>query len=235
MIMFLLVPNVFITAILLFAGMIMPALSYAGGIVLNQTRIIYPLNQKQSNITVRNTSELERYMIQSWVEDASGGKNRDFILTPPLFVSNPGDENALRLMFLGGTLPTDRESLYRLTVKAIPAVNKDEVKERNVLMLATAIRIKLFVRPDGLLPPVEKAPSELNFSRNGSEITVSNPTPYYITMVKITVNGKVVSKNVMVPPMGHETFPSPTHTSVLTYKVINDHGGMSNEFTGEIK
>ncbi|MBJ9122322.1 fimbria/pilus periplasmic chaperone [Citrobacter koseri] len=226
--------NILMTATLLATGNYFPA-SFAGGIVLNQTRIIYPLNQKQSDITVRNTSNAERYMVQSWVDDASGVKTSDFILTPPLFVSNPGDESSLRLMFMGEDLPTNRESLYYLTVKAIPAIDKDKLNDRNVLMLSAAIRIKLFVRPEGLVPTADKAPSQLIFSRRGTLITVRNPTPYYITLVQIKINGKSVIKSVMVPPSGNATFTSPDLSSTLSYKTMNDFGGMSPEFTGQIK
>ncbi|HCO1253920.1 TPA: fimbria/pilus periplasmic chaperone, partial [Escherichia coli] len=145
-----------VVAGLLFASLA-PVASFAdGGIVLGGTRVIYPVGQKESSISVRNTSDSSRFMVQSWAEDSRGEKTTDFIVTPPLYVSNPGSENTLRLMYAGGALPSDRETLYYLTAKAIPAIDKNKNAGKNVLMLSAATRIKLLVRPAGLKP----SPSE---------------------------------------------------------------------------
>lgn len=218
---------------ILFTTALIPALSKAGGLVLGNTRVVYPMKQKQVSVSVLNTSDAERFMVQSWVEDAKSKKSGDFVLTPPLFVSNPKEENSLRLMFAGPSLPTDHESIYYLTVKAIPAVDKEKMEGRNVLMLAAATRIKLFVRPDGLQPEVSKAPSLMTFRQQGSKISVTNPTPYYITMVKIRAGGKNIDTSVMVPPKSSASFASPP-ASELSFNVINDYGGMSDEIKGKI-
>lgn len=60
-------------SILLFSAVI-PSLSFANGIVLGGTRIIYPLKQKQVSVSVRNTSEVDRFMVQSWIDDANEKK-----------------------------------------------------------------------------------------------------------------------------------------------------------------
>ncbi|MRE42098.1 fimbria/pilus periplasmic chaperone, partial [Klebsiella quasipneumoniae] len=36
---------------------------------------------------------------------------RFFIITPPLFVLNPANENLLRIMYIGAPLAKDRETL----------------------------------------------------------------------------------------------------------------------------
>lgn len=215
---------------LILVGFIFPTMSYASGIMLGNTRIIYPLTQKQTSISVRNTSEDERFMVQSWIDDANEKKSSDFILTPPLFVSNPGQESALRLMLADSGLPTDRESLYYLTAKAIPAVDKEKLTGQNSLLIAAATRIKVFVRPDGLQPAVDKAPALLTFSRSGKHVTVSNPTPYYITMVNMKTNGKALeNKSVMVSPKSSVTFSLPGGSQNLSFSTMNDYGGVSVE------
>lgn len=205
--------------------------SYAdGGIVLGGTRVIYPAGQKESSITVRNTSDSSRFMVQSWAENQDGEKTSDFIVTPPLYVSNPGSENTLRLMYAGGALPSDRETLYYLTAKAIPAIDKNKTAEKNVLMLSAATRIKLIVRPTGLNPSPSEAQSQLVFSRSGNTVTIKNPTPYYITLTRIKVAGLDLKKSVMVPPVGTGTFMLPSaQGGKLSFRTINDFGGFSDE------
>lgn len=201
----------------------------AGGIVLGGTRIIYGIDQKQASISVKNSSDSSRYMVQSWIEDANEKKSNDFIVTPPLYVSNPGTENSLRLMYAGPELRKDRETLFYLTANAIPSVDRDANKGKNVLLLSAATKIKVFVRPTGLLPEIEKAPEMLSFARSGTQVMVSNPTPYYITMVGIKVGGKAL-ESVMVAPKDSATFKIPAGKfNEISYRTMNDYGGMTKE------
>ena len=204
--------------------------AHAGGIVLGGTRVIYPAGQKEVSISVRNTSDSSRFMVQSWMENLHGNKASDFIVTPPLYVSNPGSENTLRLMYAGPALPSDRETLYYLTAKAIPAVDKAETSGKNVLMLSAATRIKLFVRPAGLKPSPAEAPAQLKVSRSGSQVTFKNPTPYYITITQIKAGNKAVEESVMTPPFGTEELTLPSGgAGSMSFRTINDFGGITDE------
>lgn len=217
-----------LTSVLLLATCLVSLSTFAdGGIVLGGTRLVYPAGQKQSNLSVRNTSQQSGFLLQSWVENASGKKSNDFVVTPPLFVSNAGDENVLRLMYTGPTLPTDRETLYYFNAKAVPSIDKTKTEGSNVLILATVTRIKLFVRPAGLSGNADQAPSMLTFERSGDQVKIMNPTPYYITLVKMT-NGNKKIADVMVPPFGRETVTLPKgSTQTLAYSTVNDYGAIS--------
>lgn len=209
------------------AGGLYSAASAADGITLGGTRIIYPVGQKQTSITVRNTSDEARYLVQSWAENAEGKKTNDFIVTPPVYVSNPKNENALRLMYVGPEPTADRETLYYLTAKAIPALDKAKTEGKNVLVLAASTRIKMFVRPKGLTVTPEAAQKMLKFTRAGNQLTVNNPSPYYITLVQVKADGKAVD-NIMAPPKGtiSTTLPSAA-ANKLTFQTVNDYGGMT--------
>ncbi|KAB8312635.1 hypothetical protein EH228_06380 [Erwinia endophytica] len=90
-----------------------------GGISIQGTRIVYPQSAKQESLAISNSSTTDSFLVQSWVEDASGRKTHDFVVTPPLYLSGPKNENTLRLMYVGGAAPADRESLYYFIAKAI--------------------------------------------------------------------------------------------------------------------
>ena len=112
----------FLSLLLAIAGIINQA--HAGGIALGSTRVIYPQGSKQVSLPVINSSENNVFLIQSWVANADGSRSADFIITPPLFVIQPKKENTLRIMYIGPSLPTDRESVFYLNSKAIPSVDK---------------------------------------------------------------------------------------------------------------
>lgn len=203
----------------------------AGGIALGGTRIIYPQASHQVEVSVRNTSDKSPFLVQSWVEDKTGNKSNSFFVTPPLYVSAPGNENKLRLIYSGQSLPEDRESLFYFNSKAVPSVNKSETENKNVLVIAATTRIKLFVRPEGLKPSAEKAPEFLQFSRSGNKMIIVNPTPYYITIGELKIGGVVVKDALMIPPKDRLTRNISGMAGAISVRTINDYGAYTQPIT----
>lgn len=204
----------------------------SGGITLNATRIVYPQGTKQLTVPVRNTSGQNVFLVQTWVDDVGGNKSKDFIVTPPLFTSNPESENTLRLMYSGGELPKDRESLYYFSAKGIPSVDRKAIEGTNSLILATITRIKLFVRPAGLRITPTKAPEEIRFRKDGNRLQVINPTPYYLTLVNIKA-GREKLEDTMVSPFGNTSLALPSGAgSDISFSTINDYGAVTTPQKG---
>lgn len=218
--------NKLLIGIMMLSFTTFPHVASAGGIVLGGTRLVYPIDAKQTTLSVRNSSSETSYLVQSWTEDAQGKKSMDFIVTPPLYVSNPGDQNILRVMYSGPPLPLDRETLFYFNAKAIPSIDKFQREGKNLLMLAAVTRIKIFVRPKGLSIPVNKASSLLKFKRSGNELRVNNPSPYHITLVKVSLDGRPVT-DTMVGPFSTESLPLSGNPRTLTYSTIDDYGSVS--------
>lgn len=214
---------------------LLPSQTSAGGIMLGGTRIIYPLDQKQVSMSVRNTSEKSHFLVQSWVEQSDENRSKDFIVTPPLYASWPGNENILRLMYVGTPAATDRETLYYFNSKAVPSLDKKQMEGKNMLMVAAVTRIKLFLRPEGLKPAVEKAPGEITFHRDGGKLRINNPTPYYLTLVEIKIGGNKLP-DTMISPLSSTTLPLPSSSGgAVTYRSINDYGAATPEILKELK
>lgn len=96
-------------------------------VALGATRVIYPANQKQVLLPVTNNDPASVYLIQSWIENAGDQKDTQFVITPPLFSMQGKKENTLRIInATNHQLPGDRESLFWVNVKAIPAMEKDQ-------------------------------------------------------------------------------------------------------------
>ncbi|MGE6277826.1 fimbria/pilus periplasmic chaperone [Aeromonas media] len=199
---------------------------HAGGVVLGATRVIYPQGNKQVSLAVTNTDEKALFLIQSWFTDSEGKKSNDFVVTPPLFKLMPKKENTLRIIYVGANpLPADRESVYYLNAKAIPAVS-EAAQNSNTLQIATQSVIKLFYRPQGLAVPPIEAPAMLRCNLEGSMLTVHNPSPYFVTMVNLQV-GKTRIANMMVPPLATERADVDNLTGDVTFQSINDYGSQT--------
>lgn len=224
----------------LLAGLLMIAASgYSAcaqaGVALGATRVIYPAGQKQVQLGVTNNDDSSTYLIQSWVENADGGKDGRFIITPPLFAMQGKKENTLRIIdATNKQLPKDRESLFWINVKAIPSMDKSKLSE-NTLQLAIISRIKLYYRPPALALPPEQAAEKLSFSRSGSSLTLTNPTPYYLTVTELNAGTRVL-ENALVPPMGKTSVKLPPDAgSNITYRTINDYGALTPKMNGVLR
>lgn len=224
-----------LSSLLLLCAISSPVTVFAsGGVSVQGTRIIYPLDASQNSLTINNSSKTDSFLVQSWVETSAGSKTQDFVVTPPLYLSRPGNENVLHLINVRPDLPKDRESLYYYIAKAIPSIDKTE-SHNSVLRIATATRIKLFVRPSGMLPARDNAPSLLSFSRVGHQLKITNPTPYYLTLTEIKSGGAVLN-GTMVAPQSSVHVALPEHAdNQVTFRTINDFGAITKPIKVAIK
>lgn len=151
-------------------------------VALGATRVIYPANQKQVLLPVTNNDPASVYLIQSWIENAGDQKDTQFVITPPLFSMQGKKENTLRIInATNHQLPGDRESLFWVNVKAIPAMEKDQ-KNENTLQLAIISRIKMFYRPTNLAMAPDIDYFNLFYSKRGQEqISISQQLGNYGT------------------------------------------------------
>lgn len=217
---------------ILFSGMPVYA-----GVITEATRVIYQGNKKEASLTVSNQGkQAEPFLIQSWVDNngpdglQKSSAAAPFIVTPPLFRLNAGEDNSLRIIRTGGILPDDRESLFWLNIKAIPRL--PEEAPAGLLQIVVKTRLKLFYRPVALLAPAaQSAWRQLQFSRQGSTLRVTNPTPYYFTFFRLNLgSNRVATDNTMVPPFGEARYPWPQGATGndVSWQVVNDYGGASS-------
>lgn len=197
------------------------------GIVIGGTRVVYEGNKKETTLSIRNTSPSEANLIQSWLETDVPGMKAPFIVTPPLFRIKASEENLLRIVYTGGALPQDRESVFWLNVKTIPSMDKNKA-QTNVLQLVVKSRLKFFYRPAGLEGNPQEAYKQLAVSKSGQVLTLTNPTPWYVSLFTLKVGGQEIKEADLVPPMGSVRFTLPSAAmSSASWQAINDFGGIS--------
>lgn len=234
------------------------------GIVLESTRVIYPSKAKNGiTFTVTNrTSQV--YLLQSrvlpWVVFSSmteaselinqkaavemeNDKSHEvastpFIVLPPLTRFAPEDEMTLRIRLIQNTLPTDRESVFMLSLKAIPgqpAPQAESESSGTKMVLALQNNLKLFYRPEGLaVMDSEERARQLQFSRKGNQLTIHNPTPYYVTLSEVNITSIPVSlggKRMLAPFSSENYALSGSIGEQVNWQVINDDGRKTLEQT----
>lgn len=219
----------FLKSLLAVALLSLTALQAAdAAVALDRTRVIFEGNQKSMSVNVRNDNTTMPYLAQSWVEDADGHKIQSPLMAlPPLQRMEPGAKSLVKIQLAPGAatkLPQDRETLFYFNLREIPPKSQ----KANVLQLALQTRVKMFYRPAALVQKGAGSETpwqeQLTLTRQGDRWQVTNPTPYYVTLV---ADGKTQMKPLMVAPkssadlgMRAASLGSEPH---LAY--INDWGG----------
>lgn len=200
-----------------------------GGISLEQTRVIFSAADKAHTVTAKNTggrNYLLQAQVQNGLEDVSPAP---FIVTPPLSTLKGDSRQLLRILPQGAQLPTDQESLFYLSVAAIPAQDQP-ISDAGRLSVGVRFLVKLFYRPEGLKPAVDMAPCKLIFSSVANGVRVSNPTPYFQTLGELILNGRNAAldpKQAMIAPQGSSIIATTAGKNNVTWETIADHGGLS--------
>ncbi|MBU9856920.1 molecular chaperone [Rahnella bonaserana] len=210
------------------------ATSAQAGVVVGGTRLIYDGGKKEASLSVSNP-DTKSYLIQTWVEPAgTGAEKAPFMVTPPLFRLDSGQQNVLRVVQAGSTLSSDKESLYWMNIKSIPSTENND--HQNTLQIALKTRIKLIYRPKGVTGVPEAVTEKLHWQRNGSTLQVTNPTPFYMNFMQVKVGGKDVKDVTFVAPGGTASFalPAGANAGSVSWKIISDYGGIGNEHSAAL-
>lgn len=159
-----------------------------------------------------------------------------FTITPPLFTLAPNSRQILRILPQNATLSDKQETLFHLSVLAIPA---SPAPTEVPLQVSTAMRfgLKLFYRPASLDAPSESQGCRLRFSQSAQGVRIENPTPYYQTLGKLSVGRTPVSlipTTSMLPPGGSQTLSTQAESAEITWQTITDHGALSERCRAEL-
>lgn len=198
------------------------------GVGLDRTRVVYTevSGQRGISFSYNNNSEND-YLIQTWLTPpdsmilspaAMGAIKEDsvpFHVLPPLVRLDAHGRQEFRLLRKQSTLPQDRESVFLLSVKAIPNTpvvgNDNAASSQGTLRVAMVSTVKLFYRPTSLPSAgIASAIKTLRFCRDGSDVAVYNPSPFYLTFSLLEIGKQRVEGDVshwMIPPMGEMHYP----------------------------
>lgn len=206
----------------------MPRSAHAG-ISLSQTRVIFSAEEKDHSLMVKN-SGADTYLIQSRVQQTPNDMAAaPFLVTPPLVVIRPDSHQLLRIIPQNLHLPADRESVFYLSVMAIPA-QADKQHAPAQLSMGLRFVIKLFYRPVGMAPPAPDALCDLRFHLAGQSVQVENPTPYFHTLGRLAfdhIPHTLDMDAAMIAPRSSRTYPLPHAVTLAEWQVVTDYGGLS--------
>ncbi|WP_272690398.1 fimbrial biogenesis chaperone [Providencia sp. PROV152] len=208
---------------------------FADGISLNQSRVIFSAQDNSQIVQLKNDTD-GALLVQATVLDAVDGKQIDnFIVVPPLFRSEPRSEYSMRVRKNNVLqLPKDKESIFFLKMRAIPPIDKKNENESNMsVVFVTAIVIKVYYRPEGISAPKISDYRKVVIEKANNKWQLNNPTPYYMTIVDFSLNGKKIQEKIMIPPFntyGLDRFVANTNSVKGSWRFVTDYGSITDKF-----
>ncbi|RRZ88953.1 fimbria/pilus periplasmic chaperone [Erwinia sp. 198] len=210
---------------------VLVAVQSHGAVSLDRTRVIFEGGQKSVSLVVSNDNKQLPYLAQGWIEDSQGKKiQQPLTALPPVQRIEPGSKSQVKIETLPsvGALPQDRETLFYFNLREIPPRSE----RPNTLQLALQTKVKLFYRPQALVPKRNAVPfqAQLTLTRVGDRYQVNNPTPYFVTLI----DGRNAARNsgirnfkpLMIAPKSKDVLEVSAAAlgsrPLLTY--INDYG-----------
>ncbi|WP_325436602.1 molecular chaperone [Pseudomonas nitroreducens] len=190
------------------------------GVTAEHTRVIFPAGNREVTLRLANLNTYP-VLVQTWIDDGALDSTPDkavsaMMTLPPVFRLAPTEHRTLRLLFTGGTLPADRETLFWLNIHEIPPsdASKGLPPDQQRLVVTMHTQMKVLYRPGHLPFAEEEAAAKLIFTvvqgANGQMLRVENPTPYYMTLgeLQIDAGGKRLAvKGDMLAPYDHLDLP----------------------------
>lgn len=188
------------------------------GIHFNVSRVIYSADKNNGVPVVIDNNGSDDTLIQAYVrkmDDVTGepaGRDKTFMIFPPLARVNAGDSTTLRLLRVGPALPEDRESAFFLTARMIPAGRNMKPSESRA-QVVFELSVRMFYRPSSLPEGgVKEACNKLVPRLSGGRLILHNPTAWWLPVRKLSVNGSDISAAelfAMIPPFGERGWPLP--------------------------
>lgn len=223
-----------------------PVQASEGGIRLNQTRVVFNQNEKNTATTITNNSQTP-YLVKAWVSASPTGADvaeMPFAMTPPLFRLDAENKHTVLIVKQGHPpLPVDRESVFYLNFLAIPASQRlDDLAGNDVaakISIGIQTTIKLYFRPTTLPMTAADAADKLTFTRTSQGVAVKNPTPYYITFAQLFAGNTEVPmrhEDAMVAPYSTQQYTLPSgSTNTVSWQAITDYGGLTDRYQAPLR
>ncbi|SNY63892.1 molecular chaperone [Enterobacter sp. CC120223-11] len=173
------------------AGMLLCASAQAS-VVMTGSRIVYPADSREVSVQLTNRDDFPG-VVQVWLDDGNAQSvpqtaNAPFVTTPPVFRLAAHAGQTVRLRYVGKPVAQDRESLWWFNFIQIPPTDKATQADNQLLVLVRS-RVKVFVRPKGLVgSPLEMADTSRVWLQGG-ELFLRNNSGYYLALSSLEVKG----------------------------------------------
>ena len=206
-------------------------------IEVGASRIIYHEKDKGAVLTITNPQDFP-VLVQSQLTNIDNKAESAFMVTPPLFRLEANQKGKVKIVKILDSLPADREFMQWLCVQAIPPKD-DEDSNGDIVQVNVSMSLslcnKILYRPDSIKgTPVDDA-SKITWESTGKSVIAKNPTPFYMNLHKVSIDGKAISEPGYIAPFSQVEYKNGNvNAGRAEWSIINDYGGHSDKFTSTV-
>ena len=200
------------------------------GVQLGRTRLFIEGGAQNVSFDVANWNRAP-ILVSTWVEDLKDQPTDAFMTTPSLMQIMPKRTASIRIEQMSA-MPQDRETVWWLTVRSVPAVKQAD-SSRAVFGLTQ--KIKLHYRPKGLKGDTASAAKKLTWTMAPDGLHVKNSGALSLSLLAVTADDVTVNVNNLSLPFSTTVVPVKAAdknkmTNVLqkgkaTFTYIDEFGG----------
>ncbi|AZG98469.1 TPA: molecular chaperone [Proteus mirabilis] len=195
--------------------------SYAA-IQISKDKFFYKEQNKEILFDIKNKSEKNTYIIQSWISHYNKEDNSEapFIISPSLIKLTPNENFTLKIIKTDDIKETDKESVYKVNIKLVPVID-DEMADKNLLLISLNSIYNLFYTPNNIVNKSNN--KDIDFFINDDDfIKIKNPTPHFITIAEAKIDSiDILDKQVTIQPFKHYYIKYKKTTKNIKDKKVN--------------
>ena len=150
---------------------------------IDRTRIVMNEGDTEAGFMLANTGK-ENVLLQIWTDTGDltvspSEVETPLFVVPPIFKMAPEEVRGARLLLNREDLQfDDRENLLWLNIFQVNEVTGDANANSQKIVLPLRLRLKVFVRPEGIEKPNKKSFEKIRFIQTGESIKVVNELPW---------------------------------------------------------
>lgn len=194
------------------------------GVQLDRFRLYIEGGAREGEVGFSNHLRVP-VLVHTSFQDLAGKPIEYFEALPPLYRLDSGKTNRIRILTIGD-LPQDKESVFYVTVTAIPATEGSG----NQLRYSLGQRIRLYYRPVSITKNCAWVADQLQWKLEGKKLTVKNPTNMAMPMLDLQVDKKTVGANLLLPgQVRHYSLPESMKNTTFFYRYRSEYEGIKTK------
>ncbi|MFS3858399.1 molecular chaperone [Proteus mirabilis] len=121
-------------------------------IQISKDKFFYKEQDKEILFDIKNKSEKNTYIIQSWRSHYNKEDNSEapFIISPSLIKLTPNENFTLKIIKTDDIKETNKESVYKVNIKLVPVID-DGMADKNLLLISLNSIYNLFYTPNNIV------------------------------------------------------------------------------------
>ncbi|MEQ5239092.1 fimbrial biogenesis chaperone [Proteus terrae] len=198
---------------------------------LDGSRVVLYHSDREASLNIKNDGEFP-VVVQTWVDDGNPENTPETITDvsalslPPVLQLKPSESQQVRVINKFTNTDKEKETLYWLNLYEIMPKPANKKYDEGLINVVVRLQVKVFYRPDDLVMAISDVSSALIFTKSDKQLTIENPTPFYVTIKSASSEN---DPNILIPMIApfskQQTNLVDSRINTINYVLIDDFGG----------